>query len=152
SFTRSVTIHRCGLILLALAAFGAVTTASDPKPPKLRFAADTRSAAERWQVESRKTVFVLLKLTDLQATRATGGEAIPFGAKELRAEDRGKYTWSQLELNSTPARRIKVLLTVPKGGKPGEKFPAVVCIHGHGGDRYIVYDPKSIYHGFATEL
>jgi hypothetical protein len=147
-----VPVHRCGLVLIGLAAFSAVTTASDPKPPKMRFAADTRTAAERWQVESRKTVFDLLKLTDLQATRNPGGEALPFAAKVLRDEDRSKYTWSQLELNSTPARRIKVLLTIPKNGKPGEKFPAVVCIHGHGGDRYIVYDRKSIYHGFATEL
>jgi hypothetical protein len=28
----------------------------------------------------------------------------------------------------------------------------VVCIHGHGGNRDIVYDPKSVYTGFATDL
>ena len=30
--------------------------------------------------------------------------------------------------------------------------PAVVCIHGHGGNRHLVYDSTSIYRGFARAL
>ncbi len=149
---RLVPVHRGGLVLLALAVLGGSVIAADPKAPKMRFASDTRAAAEHWQAAARNLVFDLLKMTDLQATRAPGGAVIPFAAKELRSEDRGKYVWSERELNATPTRRIQVVVTVPKEGQPGGKFPAVVCIHGHGGNRYIVYDRKSIYHGFATEL
>jgi hypothetical protein len=147
-----VPVPRCGLVLVALALLGGMGSAADVLAPKMRFAADSRAAAERWQTVSRQIVFDLLKMADLQATRAPGGEAIPFTAKELRTEDRGTYVWSELELSSTPTRRMKVVLTVPKAGRPNEKFPAVVCLHGHGGNRYLVYDPKSIYHGFAAEL
>jgi hypothetical protein len=148
----TVPVHRSGPILVALAVLAGVSSADDPKSPKMRFTSAARADAERWQAASRQTVFDLLKMADLQATRAAGGAAIPFLAKELRGEDRGKYAWSERELNSTQTRRIKVVVTVPKDGKPGEKLPAVVCIHGHGGDRHIVYDRKSIYHGFAADL
>jgi hypothetical protein len=147
-----VPVHRCGLILIPLTVLGGAITAADPKPPKMRFASENRADAERWQAASRKIVFDLLKMADLQATRAPGGEAIPFAAKVVRSKDRGKYLWSERELNTTPTRRIKVVVTIPKDSKPGEKLPGVVCIHGHGGDRHIVYDRKSIYHGFAAEL
>src|SRR5690606_10542975 len=43
------------------------------------------------------------------------------------------------------------ILTVPISSDR-KQFPAVVCIHGHGGNRNIVYDPKSLYAGFATDL
>jgi hypothetical protein len=139
-----VPLQRCGVVLLGLALLGGVCAAADPKPPKMRFASETRADAQKWQEEARKTVIELLKMADLQATRAPGGEAIPFAAKELRSEDRGKYVWSEREIQSTKTRPIKVVVTIPKDSKPGEKFPAVVCIHGHGGDRYIVYDRKGI--------
>jgi hypothetical protein len=42
-------------------------------------------------------------------------------------------------------------LTVPNSTEK-KQYPAVVCIHGHGGNREIVYDPKSVYTGFATDL
>jgi hypothetical protein len=147
-----VPLHRHGLVLLGLALLGGVCAADDPKPPKMRFGSETRADAQKWQQEARRTVFELLKMADLQATRAPGGEAIPFADKELRSEDRGKYVWSEREIRSTKTRPIKVVVTIPKDSRPGEKLPAVVCIHGHGGDRYIVYDRKGIYGGFATEL
>jgi hypothetical protein len=56
----------------------------------------------------------------------------------------------EVEFNSTPTRRIKALLTLPDSKT--ELCPAVVCIHGHGGERKIVYDKGSLYRGFAAEL
>ena len=58
---------------------------------------------------------------------------------------------TSMEIDSRPDRRIKVVLTVPVDAARG-KTPAVVCIHGHGGKRDIVYDPKGIYRGFAKVL
>jgi len=42
------------------------------------------------------------------------------------------------------------VLTLPVHRKG--PYPAVVCIHGHGGSRHSVYDVESIYRGFATAL
>jgi hypothetical protein len=43
-----------------------------------------------------------------------------------------------------------VIVTIPEDAKGAR--PAVVCIHGHGGDRTSTYDKASPYKGFATEL
>jgi len=61
-----------------------------------------------------------------------------------------KYVRNEIELQSTPTRRIKAIVTIPTNTKT--KAPGVVCIHGHGGNRGIVYDRTSLYRGFATEL
>jgi pimeloyl-ACP methyl ester carboxylesterase len=41
------------------------------------------------------------------------------------------------------------LLAVPKGEGP---FPAMLCLHGHGGSAQAVFDAGSIYHGFADRF
>ena len=46
-----------------------------------------------------------------------------------------------------PRRLVRLTL-----GRPVSARPAVVCIHGHGGNRRIVYDPNSLYRGFAAAL
>lgn len=122
--------------------------------PKMQFAARSPDEARRWQQECRELVFELLKLTDLQKTREPDAKPIPFAAKELSAEDRGKFVLKEIELNSTAKRRIKAILTLPKATDeaPRQQYPAVVCIHGHAGHRRIVYAPESLYAGFATTL
>lgn len=122
------------------------------RPRKMKFSATSPEEAAKWRQASRVKVRELLNLTDLQATREPGGQSIPFDVKTLRTEDREKYTWNEIELSSTPHRRIRAILTVPKSPADSKKFPAVVCNHGHGGNRHVVYDRSSIYHGFATEL
>jgi hypothetical protein len=114
--------------------------------PKKRFRATTPAEAEQWQKESRKLLFELLKLSDL----ATAKEKIPFDAKRLSLTAGAKHTQEEWEINSTSTRRMRFILTVPKR-QLGEKFPAVVCIHGHGGNRNIVYQP-GLYNAFAYEL
>lgn len=153
-----MTIKHTHVLALLLLSIGLCTTAPAddatlPKStPKRRFVAATAADADRWQQESRKLLFELLKLSDLQATREPDGTAIPFEVRTLSTEDRDKFVWNEIEFNSTPTRRIKAIVTIPKTKPKSQKCPAVVCIHGHSGSRYIVYDPKSIYRGFATEL
>lgn len=141
-----------GLLSLVFSLYaGRPIQAADTEAPKKQFAATTEKDAERWQAESRELLFKLLKLDDLQATRQAGGTAIPFDVKLTKTENRDGYVWQELELNSTTTRRIKAVLTIPTG-RMVAKHPGMVCIHGHGGSRYVVYDRTNIYHGFATEL
>jgi dienelactone hydrolase len=136
---------RSRLALLALLFFPFTTFAEDL--PKKRFTAATPAEAEQWQQESRKLLFDLLHMSDLVAKK----EPIPLAPKPgLHTKFSGKFLQREVEINSTPTRRIKIIVTVPDH-QPGKKFPAVVCIHGHGGDRNIVYRP-GLYNAFAREL
>jgi len=102
--------------------------------------------AALWQQELRSNLFNLMKLDDLLSEKNN----IPFNPDEILVEDKGTYLLKEIEINSTPGRRIRVIVTIPKQSEG--PFPAVVCIHGHGGKLYSVYEENSIYKGFATEL
>jgi hypothetical protein len=115
-------------------------------PPR-KFKATTEKDAHAWQEESRKFLADALKLDGVPGTT----KPLAFNEKLLRTSKQEEFTWSELELSATRGRRMKAVLTVPIADTP-MKYPAVVCIHGHGGSRFIVYDPLSLYRGFATDL
>ena len=129
---------------LSLHAFAADET------PKQRSSASTPAELEARQAESRHLLFELLKTADLEKRREESPSAIPFHVKVLNTEDKPGYTRQETEFDSTPTRRIKAIVTTPK--ELTGRAPAVVCIHGHGGNRNIVYDRSSLYRGFADEL
>jgi dienelactone hydrolase len=141
-------MNRLAMILGAGLSVGFFAQAANPAP-KHAFSATTPAQAAAWQAESRSLLFRLMKIDDLQATRQPGGATLPFDVKELRSEIRDKYVWKEIELASTTSRRIKAVVTIPNDAG---KHPTVVCIHGHGGNRNIVHDRKSLYRGFAAEL
>jgi hypothetical protein len=124
--------------------------------PKFVFSADTlrtfqytqRSYNEAiiWQNELRYSLFQLLKLNDLLSEKKT----IQFNPVEVLSVEKGKFILKEIEINTTPERRIKIVITFPE--KMRKPAPAVVCIHGHGGELYSVYDGNSIYKGFADTL
>jgi hypothetical protein len=95
-------------------------------------------------------LFDMLKMSDLVKQREKSVSEIPFNVKVLSSAKEPTYTRQEIELDSTPTRRIKAILTIP--ADTNGKAPAVVCIHGHGGNRNIVYDAASLYRGFATQL
>jgi pimeloyl-ACP methyl ester carboxylesterase len=97
-----------------------------------------------WQKDLRGRLFKLLAMSDQVGTN------VPFEAKVLSSEARDGCTFSEIELASTPGRRIKAVVTVPRTGQG--PYPAVVSIHGHGGSRFVVHDRTSVYKGFAAEL
>jgi predicted dienelactone hydrolase len=145
-------IRRPGALALGvLFATASLAFAGDAADRKMEFRAATPADAQKWQAQSRELIAKLLNLSDLQETRTKDGKAIPFDVKTLATEDRDGYTRREIELNSTPTRRITAVVTIPRKSEQ-KKYPAVVCIHGHGGNRDIVYDPKSVYTGFATDL
>jgi hypothetical protein len=107
-----------------------------------------------WEHDARVTLAVLLKMDDqMTANRHDehGRSCLPLNTVVLETADHGVYTRQLLEIDARPDRRIQVVLTIPSGATAG-KTPAVVCIHGHGGNRDIVYDTKSVYGGFARVL
>jgi hypothetical protein len=113
---------------------------------RMRYTHRSKDQAIAWQAEVRGELFKLLKLDDLR------GRKIPFDEKPVSSEDKKGYTLREMEIASTAGRRMKIVLTVPQSERPPAGYAAVVCIHGHGGSRHIVYDPKSVYKGFAGAL
>lgn len=111
-----------------------------------KYTSGSKKDAMKWQVEVRSQLFSLLKMDDL----ITAQEKPGIDPSVLKTEKKTNYVTKEIEINSTKTRRIKIIITIPKTTK--NKLAAVVCIAGHGGDRYSVYESESIYHGFATEL
>ena len=117
--------------------------AAAPALRRLAYQPGTADAARAWQQLVRTDLRQLLRVDDLDASR------IPLAWQAVSAAERDGVTAQEVELQSTPGRRIQALLTLPAGNGP---FPAVVCIHGHGGTRASVHDATSPYRGFAAEL
>ena len=144
------------LTVVVLASGACLDSATAQSPPLRLLRCDTAGpeAVSAWQQQARLTLAVLLNMDDqLAANRpdAAGSSPLPLQATVLETESRGSYVRQLLEIDARPDRRIKVVLTIPEP-RPEGRLPAVVCIHGHGGNRDIVYDRTSVYHGFAAEL
>lgn len=141
----------CGLLAVAAGSSGG----AEPALRTMKYSPRPQADAAAWQQDVRAKLWPLLKLDDLVANRA----AIALHPAQISADKRQGYELQEIEINSTPARRIKVLVARPApvgsaetGTNQASARPAVVCIHGHGGNRRIVYDPNSLYRGFAAAL
>ncbi|MBN1855206.1 MAG: acetylxylan esterase [Pirellulales bacterium] len=112
----------------------------------MQYTSRTSDAAEKWQETVRTRLIQLLKLDDLMGSR----HQIDLNPRVIRSENKGSYEECEIEINTTQRRRIQAIVTRPINvPKP---WPAVVCIHGHGGHMRIVHDRKTVYKGFAAEL
>lgn len=120
-------------------------TANEDDLRTLRYSSGERPRALRWQKEVRRKLVQLLKMEDLLSPNAGN----PLNPKTQSSEDRGKYVFHEMEINSTPNRRIKVVLTLPKNARG--PFPAIVAVAGHGGNRHTCYVKES-YHRCAHVL
>jgi hypothetical protein len=124
----------------------------------MKYAPRSAEEAKAWQTDVRAELFITLKLNDLVRDR----KSIAFEPKRFSSADKGSYKVEELEINSTPGRRIRIIVTVP-AAQDGPR-PAVVCIGGHGSDLYSPYDANTvskepakaktdrIYRGFGTVL
>ena len=121
------------------------TAVQDVNLRQKEYASGSKEDALKWQTEVRSQLFGLLKMDDLVTQEKPG-----IAPSVLITEERSNYIIKELEINSTSTRRIKIIITIPKTTK--KNLPAVVCIVGHGGNRYSVYEKETVYHGFATEL
>ncbi len=142
-------IRRAALLCATLfISIGLAVCAENPQLRTMQYKPGSKADAEKWQNEVRGKLFHLLKIDDL----VQRSEPIPFDVKTISEEDKGAYVKRELEINTTPGRRMRVVVTTPKAGTGGGTYPALVCIHGHGHDRFKVHDPDSIYKGFASVM
>ena len=111
----------------------------------MRYSASSLEQTIDWQNEVRSALYEQLKVKELLSQKTQ----INFDLQIESEKDLGVYYMKVVSFMSTPTRRIRVVLTIPKNTG---KFPAVVCIHGHGGTSHVVYDKHTIYHGFAHKL
>ena len=125
---------------------------SDTPLRRRQYTPGPRDRALTWQAQTRDELWRLLHLDDLRDR----SEPIAFEAEVEGEEERDGYVLRHLELNTTCSRRMAALFTLPVTGStpvsPPSPVPAVVCIHGHGGDRSSVHDSGSIYIGLASTL
>jgi hypothetical protein len=124
----------------------------------MKYTSRSKKDAKVWQKNVRAKLYQLLKMDNKIQAR----NSIPFNAKVLFSTDKGTYHITEIEINSTPRRRIRAVVTIPNS--KAAPFPAVVCIGGHGSSLYSPYDPTSItgqetrkksdsiYKGFGTVL
>lgn len=131
------------LFLALLASFPASSPAEvlrsmryTPRPPE---------EARAWQKNLRTEFYELLKLEDL----VQSGHRVAFASAVITATTREGYLFQEIGFQTTANRRIHAILTLPSDSTA--RHPAVVCIHGHGGDRFSTYQ-EGIYNAFAAEL
>ena len=122
----------------------------EPKGPipaqyELPFTATTREAALAWQQRARRR---LLELVSARTPRRSLAER-PLDFQITTSENRAAYRFHQATFQGNDGQRYACWWTVPKGQGP---FPAVLCLHGHGGSAEAVWDPKQNYGAFAERL
>lgn len=78
---------------------------------------------------------------------------LPFNAKSRLRYDEEKWSCYEVQLDVFPGANAFGYLVVPKGLKPDERRPVVVCQHGGGGHPdQLVKDDAGAYHSFAARL
>jgi len=125
----------------------------------MKYSRGSAEEARAWQEAVRSRLSALLKMDDLLRSRA----AIPLEPKRLSSFEKDGYRVEEVEINSTPTRRIRVIVTTP--ASHGDTSSAVVCIGGHGSTLYSPYDETTVsrdpdklksdlsyYRGFGTAL
>ncbi|KAB2666112.1 MAG: hypothetical protein DVB31_08795 [Verrucomicrobia bacterium] len=76
-----------------------------------------------------------------------------FNARTRLRYDEPAWTCHEVRLDAYPGAYAAGYLVVPKGLKPGERRPVVVCQHGGGGNPdQLVRDKAGAYHAFAAHL
>lgn len=143
-------MHRVFTPLLALAGFFLAfpdACADGPTLRTLAYTSGTPEAARAWQDHLRSRLFDLLHMTDLLESR----DRLPLNPEWIDELDCDGFMLRAVRLNATSGRTFTACIALPKGVTP--PYPAVVCIHGHGGNRMTPFDPERIeYKNFGAAL
>ncbi|MFH0944991.1 MAG: alpha/beta hydrolase family protein [Planctomycetota bacterium] len=109
-----------------------------------RYTPGSAGDAARWQQELRADLGKLLRLEGKSARE------LPLDIEQVSSSEGPGYELREIELQATPGRRIRALVTSPRAVE--FPVPAVVCIHGHGGNRGVVHSDERSYRRFAAKL
>jgi hypothetical protein len=133
--------------LLATAEPMPEVTGPVPDRYAMPFVAANEEDAIAWQRRARARLFELVEAEQPHLST----DEVPVDFRVGPPQDKGAYTLSAASFrgNAEDETRYECLLAVPKGDGP---FPAMLCIHGHGGSAGAVFDPGSIYHGFGDRF
>lgn len=136
-----------GLCALMLVVLAVAADAASPKQYQMPFAAKTKAQALAWQKKARAR---LLELVAAQVPRVSTKDA-PLDLQVGKAQDKGAYFLfpCSFQGNGKAGVRYSARLAVPKGAGP---FPAMLCLHGHGGSAEKVFDAGTNYHGMADRF
>ncbi|MHC4517493.1 MAG: dienelactone hydrolase family protein [Planctomycetota bacterium] len=151
------------LFLFGLLALARPTAAADlVHSGRLRSMKYTSGSAERaraWQTAVRARLSAILKMDDLLQRE----DMIELEPRKLSTSQKDGYRVEEIEINSTPNRRMRAIVTIPVSNDG--LCPAVVCIGGHGSTLYSPYDETTVsrdparmkadnshYKGFGTAL
>ena len=99
----------CGLLLVS----ASLSAGADAPLRSMKYTSRPQADAAAWQQDVRARLWPLLKLDDLVANRA----AIALNPAQLSSEKKDRYELQEIEINSTPTRRIKVLVAQAGGGR-----------------------------------
>ena len=139
--------------MMFLLTFVTVAMAQDglkrlPKEYEMPFQATTLEEAQQWQNEAREKLFGYVEaFCPRQST-----DALPIGMKIESTEERDAYMKHRISYMGNEGERKTAILTIPKGKGDGP-FPAILALHGHGGNEDAVFDnPKELYRAFADDF
>ncbi len=97
-----------------------------------------------WQEKVRNNLSRQLSLPEVKP--------ISFDEKKIKEEKHTGWKLEEREIQSTLQRRIRICLAVPDNIEE-KKCPALVCVHGHGGNRYSAFEKEPTpYHCFGRIL
>lgn len=131
-------------LIAAAQAAPAVQAAPVQVPEKFQmpFPATNADEAGPWQQTVRARLFEIVQAQNPR-------KDTPLDPKPGQFADADGFQKAPLTFTGNEGQTIDCWLTRPDGDGP---FPAIVCLHGHGGDRDLVHDPTSIYKGLAAQF
>ena len=119
-------------------AWAAARAPSTAKLRSMQYRPGSATEAKAWQTQVRTQLQGLLKLNGLIKTK----QNIPLRPERISLTDRGSYQVEELTISATTGRRIRIIVTRPKG--QDRSGPAVVCIGGHGSTLHSPYGPDTV--------
>ena len=138
------TVLACCFVLLTVLGFGC-SNGADTTLRSMKYSTRSPEKALAWQRNLRGKLFGLLEIDDLVSRSAPAA----FHTKTLSIEQKDGYEFRDLEIDSTPSRRIKIAVTIPTNTKG--PFPVVIVVDGHSGTRLSCYGTGG-NHSYASIL
>ena len=119
-----------------------------PKEFDMPFTVTTQEEAEAWQNAAREKLFGYVEAF---CPRKSTDE-LPLDVKIESTEELDAYTKHRISYMGNEDERKTAILTIPKE-KGNGPFPAILALHGHGGNEDAVFDnPRVLYRAFADDF